>query len=142
MSDLVLAAFAAETGAHVVEEPRARRFERFRQSFDEAAFRAAHDADPMARDKLAEGIAGFSKAIVALEKLLGERRRALTGRVKVGQAAHDFFQAYDLDGDGAITREEWAGSLAVFLALDADGDGKITPGELAAGIGGAFMLAK
>ena len=41
MSDLVLAAFAAETGAHVVEEPRARRFERFRQSFDEAAFRAA-----------------------------------------------------------------------------------------------------
>ena len=41
MSDLVLAAFAAETGAHVVEEPRARRFERFRQSFDEAAFRSA-----------------------------------------------------------------------------------------------------
>ena len=41
MSDLVLAAFAAATGAHVVEEPRARRFERFRQSFDEPAFRAA-----------------------------------------------------------------------------------------------------
>ncbi|HSS81665.1 MAG TPA: DNA-processing protein DprA [Gaiellaceae bacterium] len=40
MSDLVLAAFAAATGAHVVEEPRARRFERFRRGFDEAAFRA------------------------------------------------------------------------------------------------------
>ena len=41
MSDLVLAAFAAETGGHVVEEPRERRFERFRRSFDEAAFRSS-----------------------------------------------------------------------------------------------------
>ena len=40
MSDLVLAAFAAETGGHVVEEPRERRFERFRREFDEAAFRS------------------------------------------------------------------------------------------------------
>jgi DNA processing protein len=41
VSDLVLAAFAAETGGHVVEEPRERRFERFRRSFDEAAFRSS-----------------------------------------------------------------------------------------------------
>ena len=41
MSDLVLAAFAAETGGHVVDEPRERRFERFRRAFDEAAFRAS-----------------------------------------------------------------------------------------------------
>jgi DNA processing protein len=41
MSDLVLAAFAAETGGHVVEEPRERRFERFRRDFDEAAYRAS-----------------------------------------------------------------------------------------------------
>ena len=41
MSDLLLAAFAAETGAHVVEEPRERRFERFRRAFDEAAFRSS-----------------------------------------------------------------------------------------------------
>lgn len=40
MSDLVLAAFAAETGAHVVHEPRERRFERFRGAFDEARYRA------------------------------------------------------------------------------------------------------
>ena len=96
----------------------------------------------MARDKLAEGISGFSKAIVALEKLLGERYRALQGKARAGQAAHDFFCAFDLDGDGLITREEWGGSLAVFLALDQDGDGKITPQEMAAGLGGAFVLAK
>ena len=96
----------------------------------------------MARDKLDEGIAGFSKAITALEKLLGERYRALQGKARAGQAAHDFFRAFDLDGDGFITREEWAGSLAVFLALDVDADGKITPEEMAAGLGGAFVLAR
>jgi len=46
-------------------------------SFDEAAFRAAHEKDKMATDKLAEGIAGFSKAIVSLEQQLGERYRAM-----------------------------------------------------------------
>ena len=40
MSDLALAAFAAEVGGHVVEEPRERRFDRFRRSFDEGAYRA------------------------------------------------------------------------------------------------------
>jgi transaldolase len=32
-----------------------------------------HAADAMARDKLEEGIQGFTKAMVALEKLLGDR---------------------------------------------------------------------
>jgi transaldolase len=109
-------------------------------SFDEAGFRAAHEADRMANDKLAEGIAGFSKAIVALEKLLAERYHAMQGKARAGQAANDFFKAFDLDGDGFITREEWSGTDAVFLALDADGDGRITPAEMAAGVGGAFVL--
>src|SRR6266508_1469926 len=39
MSELALAAFAAETGGHVVFEPKGSRFERFRRAFDEAAFR-------------------------------------------------------------------------------------------------------
>ena len=40
---------------------------------DEATFRKMHAADPMASDKLEEGIQGFTKAMLALEKLLGER---------------------------------------------------------------------
>jgi transaldolase len=32
-----------------------------------------HDADQMSKDKLAEGIDGFTKALVSLEKLLAER---------------------------------------------------------------------
>ena len=107
---------------------------------DEAAFRAAHAVDKMANEKLDEGIQGFSKAIVALEKLLEERHEALRGKRHVGQAARDFFKIYDLDGDGVITREEWGGSAAVFAALDSDGDGCVTPEELGAGLGGAFVL--
>jgi transaldolase len=39
----------------------------------EAVFRKMHAEDKMANDKLAEGIEGFSKALVALEKQLAER---------------------------------------------------------------------
>jgi DNA processing protein len=41
VSELALAAFAAETGAHLVEEPRRRRFDRFRRAFDEGEYRAS-----------------------------------------------------------------------------------------------------
>ncbi len=47
-----------------------------RRPMDEASFRAAHEADRMANEKLAEGIAGFSKALVTLEQLLEARHRA------------------------------------------------------------------
>jgi transaldolase len=109
---------------------------------DEATFRKLHEADKMAKEKLDEGISGFSKAIVALEKLLTERYHALEGKARAGHAAHEFFKVYDLDGDGFITREEWGGSAAVFAALDVNGDGRISPEEMGAGLGGAFMLGK
>jgi transaldolase len=111
-----------------------------RIAVDEAAFRALHAEDRMATDKLEEGIAGFSKALVALEKLLGERLRTLRGQTRAGHAAHEFFKVYDLDGDGFITREEWGGSPTVFAALDVNNDGRISPEEMAAGLGAAFHL--
>jgi len=46
-------------------------------AMDEKTFRAMHEADAMAKDKLAEGIDGFTKALVSLEKQLGERLDAL-----------------------------------------------------------------
>jgi transaldolase len=107
---------------------------------DEKSFRAMHEQDRMAKEKLDEGISGFSKAIVALEQLLGERLKALHGQAKAGDAARDYFRCFDLDGDGFITREEWAGSSAVFAALDVNGDGRLSPEELAAGLGAAFVL--
>jgi transaldolase len=110
---------------------------------DEAAFRKMHAEDKMASDKLAEGIEGFTKAIIALEKQLGERLEALASPERAAaksEVAHKLFKVYDMDGDGFITREEWGGADAVFDALDLDRDGRITPDELAAGLGAAFRL--
>ena len=107
---------------------------------DEATFQRLHAEDRMATEKLSEGITGFSKAIVVLERLLGDRLAELEGRERVHRTAREVFGVYDLDGDNAITREEWAGTCAVFDALDLDGDGRVTPQELAAGLGGAFCL--
>lgn len=44
---------------------------------DEATFRAMHETDRMAKEKLHEGIEGFSKALVALENLLAQRLQVL-----------------------------------------------------------------
>jgi DNA processing protein len=44
MSELAVAAFAATTGSHLLEEPRSARFERFRATFDERGFRAELEA--------------------------------------------------------------------------------------------------
>lgn len=107
---------------------------------DKATFDRMHAEDRMAFQKLEEGIAGFSKALEALEKLLAERLARLEGEETVNHAAQNIFTVYDLDGDGFITREEWAGTDAVFDALDVNGDGKISPEEMAAGLGAAFRL--
>lgn len=47
---------------------------------DEATFRAMHEKDRMANDKLDEGIKGFSKAIVSLEAMLTERLKSLASK--------------------------------------------------------------
>ena len=106
-----------------------------RLHMDEQAFRAAHEKDRMANEKLAEGIEGFTKALVALEAQLLEKLKSDTSA-----ATRDLFRVFDLDGDGFITREEWAGTDAVFDALDTNSDGRITPEEMGVGLGAAFRL--
>jgi DNA processing protein len=44
VSELAVAAFAAETGAHVLAAPRTARFEAFRRRFDERGYRARLEA--------------------------------------------------------------------------------------------------
>ena len=46
-------------------------------SIDQATFEQMHNGDRMASDKLAEGIDGFTKALISLEKLLAERLAGL-----------------------------------------------------------------
>jgi transaldolase len=111
-------------------------------SMDKATFDQMHADDRMASQKLEEGIQGFTKALIALEKLLEKRLANLDGEEILSGAAENIFRAYDLDGDGFITREEWLGSDAVFDALDSNKDGKITPEEMGMGIGAAFHLVE
>ncbi|NEQ77110.1 MAG: transaldolase [Okeania sp. SIO2C9] len=108
-------------------------------ALDKETFDKMHAENRMASQKLDEGIKGFSKALESLENLLAERLTRLEG---VTHAAEDIFHIYDLDGDGFITREEWAGTDAVFDALDINQDGKISPEEMASGLGAVFQLAK
>lgn len=111
-------------------------------AMDKATFDQMHAADRMANEKLDEGIKGFTKALETLEQLLAARLFRLEAGESVGHAAEEIFLAYDLDGDGFITREEWLGSDAVFDALDEDHDGKISPEEMGVGLGGVFQLVK
>jgi transaldolase len=53
------------------EKAKALKLERI--TVDEATFRKMHEADRMAADKLDEGVKDFTKAMVSLEKLLGDR---------------------------------------------------------------------
>ncbi|GBF80134.1 transaldolase [Aphanothece sacrum] len=111
-------------------------------SIDKATFEQMHKADKMAYEKLDEGIAGFTKALESLEEMLKERLARLEGESTVHNAAADIFRVYDLDGDGFITREEWAGTDLVFDAIDINHDGKITAEEMAASLGGAIRLVE
>jgi transaldolase len=56
-----------------LDPEKARTLTIERIAMDEATFRKMHAADPMATDKLEEGIQGFTKAMISLEKLLGDR---------------------------------------------------------------------
>ena len=50
-----------------------------KMTMDEATFARMHAADRMASEKLAEGIAGFTKALETLEELLAKRLMVLEG---------------------------------------------------------------
>jgi transaldolase len=57
-------------------------------TIDEATFEKMHKEDRMASDKLAEGIKGFSDALVNLEKLLADRLTQLGANTKPELAVH------------------------------------------------------
>jgi transaldolase len=68
---------AQGTLARKLDPAAARTQQLERIPMDKAIFDRMHATDEMARDKLAEGIQGFSKALVSLEKQLADRLASL-----------------------------------------------------------------
>ena len=127
MSDLVLAAFAAETGAHVVEEPRARRFERFRQSFDEAAFRAA---------LAARGLRFVGRGEAAYPALLRELHDPPPGLFLRGSGAADVLAQRAVAIVGARACSSYGSQVARLLGRELAAAGLVVVSGLARGIDG------
>jgi transaldolase len=71
----LLADLAKETGdlPRKLDPKKAAQADVPKIEMNETVFRKMHEEDKMAKDKLAEGIDGFSKAITGLEKSLTER---------------------------------------------------------------------
>ncbi len=109
---------------------------------DQQVFKTMMAEDPMASEKLDEGIRGFSKAIETLEAQLAHRLAVLEGGAAFNHAVHEIFLLNDLDGDGCITREEWVGSDAVFDALDTDKDGRLVPEDVRGGLGAPLAIRR
>ena len=110
-------------------------------SIDKKSFEYMMNNDQMAKEKLDEGIRGFSKAIETLEAQLAHRLAILEGGSAFTHVVHEIFMLNDLDGDGCITREEWLGSDAVFDALDHDHDGRLLQEDFFSGLGAALSLS-
>ena len=72
-----------ETLERKLDPARAKAVAVERIPMDRAIFDRMHAEDPMANDKLDEGIAGFSKSLVQLEDLLEKRLEALAAAGKL-----------------------------------------------------------
>jgi transaldolase len=71
-----------------LDPAKAKSLDIERLVIDEATFETMHKADRMANDKLADGIKGFSDALVNLEKLLSKRLAELGASEKQEVAVH------------------------------------------------------
>jgi len=136
VSDLALAAFAAETGAHVVAEPRERRFARFRRSFDESAFRASLAARGLRFVGRAEK--GYPSLLRELHDpppglFLRGAAAELLGRQAVAVVGARACSAYGSQVARLLGRELAGAGLGVVSGLARGVDGEAHRGALEAG---------
>jgi DNA processing protein len=137
VSDLALAAFAAETGAHVVEEPRERRFERFKRTFDAQRYLAGLASQgyrflgrseprfpPLLRELHDPPPGLFLRGSASVE-LLAERAVAIVGARSCS--------SYGAQVARVLGRELAAAGLAVVSGMARGVDGEAHRGALEAG---------
>jgi DNA processing protein len=137
VSELALAAFAAETGGHVVSEPKGSRFERFRRTFDEPAFRERLEVRGIRWAGRSE--AGFPSALRSIFDpppglfLRGEAPLEVLVRPAVAVVGARACSAYGSHVARAFGRELAAAGLLVVSGMARGIDGEAHRGALEGG---------
>ncbi len=137
MSDLALAAFAAETGGHVVSEPRDTRYARFLQRFDERAYRERLAAEAVRW--VGRSDRGFPAALDAIFDpppglfLRGDGPTELLDRPAVAIVGARACSPYGSHVARALARELAAAGLVVVSGMARGIDGEAHRGALEAG---------
>ena len=137
MNDLAMAAFAAETGMHVVDEPKELRFERFKRSFDDERFRAGLEARGLRFVGRSEP--GFPRLLRELHDpppglfLRGSGEAALLSEPAVAVVGARMCSSYGSQVARLLGRELAAAGLVVVSGLARGIDGEAHRGALEAG---------
>jgi DNA processing protein len=127
MNDLALAAFAAETGTHVVDEPKELRFERFRRSFDGEGFRSAFEA---------QGFRFIGRSEPRFPRLLRELHDPPPGLFLRGSADVELLSEPAVAIVGARMCSSYGGQVARLLGRELAAAGLVVVSGLARGVDG------
>lgn len=137
MSELALAAFAAETGTHLVSEPQSSRYERFKRSFDERAYLETLAAQGIRW--LPRSAAAFPRSLAAIFDppaglfLRGDGKEALLERPAVAVVGARSCSPYGAHVARTLGRELAAAGLVVVSGMARGIDGEAHRGALEAG---------
>jgi DNA processing protein len=127
MSELALAAFAAESGAHVVREPNERRFERFRRAFDAGAFLASLSE---------QGLRFVGRSEPGFPSLLRELHDPPPGLFLRGGAEIELLSLPAVAIVGARACSSYGGQVARMLGRELAAAGLVIVSGLARGVDG------
>lgn len=127
MNELVLAAFAAETGTHVVGEPREARFAAFRRRFDGSAY---------AESLAARGLRFVARSEPAFPPLLRAIHDPPVGLFLRGAAAPELLSRPGVAVVGARACSPYGSQVARMLGRELAAAGLVVVSGLARGIDG------
>ena len=128
MSELAIAAFAAVSGEHLFEEPRTRRFERFRSTFDEPAYR---------RDLAARGFRFVARSHYGFPALLRSIHDPPAGLFVRGDAGLELLAQPSVAIVGARACSAYGAAVATDLARALAAAGVLVVSGLARGVDAA-----
>ena len=145
MTELALAAFAAETDAHVVSRPRSARFARFAAAFDESEYR--RELERHGLRFLARSDARFPPLLAAIHDppaglfVRGGADAELLSRAAAAIVGARACSAYGAGVARLLGRELASAGLVVVSGLARGVDGEAHRGALEAGAGGGATVA-